>query len=140
MVLENSVEEFVERFREYAAQGQLYPQPENAVLLEFAAGGRVLYLFDRTGPYTARPGEARVIVHGVLSELAPAEDLQESLFSSGVSQLEGVGQITELQRGFLIVRCRLPLVLGVLEDRMPEVRVGDWIAFKTLAPVHGFVV
>ena len=59
MTLESSETEFASRYAAFAAQGTLYPGREGSPLLEFSAGGRVLYLFDRSGPYAARPGPAR---------------------------------------------------------------------------------
>lgn len=64
-VLEHSAAEFVERFKHHAARVTLYPQTEASPLLEARVGGRVIYLFDRVGPYSARPGEALVIVNPV---------------------------------------------------------------------------
>nr|WP_041230766.1 hypothetical protein [Deinococcus peraridilitoris] len=146
MVLESSVEEFVARFAPYAAEGTLYPQHEGSPLLEFAAAGRVLYLFDRTGPYAVKPGNGRVIVHGVTeamhtlnlgSEAAGVPTQQLNLL--GVSAVEGVGMVEEVFRGLTVVRARLPLVLGSLSG-LPTLRAGDWVSFRTTPPLHGFVV
>ena len=57
--LENSEQEFLTRYAEFAASGTLYPQIEGSPLMEFSSAGRVLFLFDRTGPYRAHPGPAR---------------------------------------------------------------------------------
>ncbi|MGY2892870.1 hypothetical protein [Deinococcus sp. UYEF24] len=146
-MIEISPEEFTERHRQYAADGLLYPQPEGSPLLEFAAGGRVLYLLDRCGPYTSRPGTARVIVNGVLSRLEPSEQQRESLTVIGVSGLEGVGQILERPRGgapTLVVRARLTLVLNT-HSPLPNLNSGqwnpgDWISFTTEPLLHGFTL
>ncbi|GGJ41977.1 hypothetical protein [Deinococcus roseus] len=138
VVLENSIEEFIERFRTDATQGSLYPQPEGSVLLEFVAGGQVMYLFDRTGPYIARPGPARVIVHPLLKSLEPTDQHEEVLTSSQISALEGVGQVTRTEKGFIIVQARIPLVCGLLDQDVVNVKPGDWVRFETLAPTHGF--
>lgn len=142
-MLESSEREFASQYAHYAAQGTLYPQLEGSPLLEFAAGGRVLYLFDRTGPYLARPGEARVIIHGVLDITAtsalPQPETEESLSVLGVSAIEGRGQVVALPRGAWVVQARVPLVLAAF-DSLPEVQVGDWVAFRTLPPLHGFMV
>ncbi|GEM45821.1 hypothetical protein [Deinococcus cellulosilyticus] len=138
MVLENSIEEFIERFRSDAAQGILYPQPEGSVLLEFVAGGQVMYLFDRTGPYIAKPGPARVIVHPVLSTLTPTEQQEEVLAVSQISALEGVGRVSRTEKGFVIVQARIPLVCGMLDHEVPGIKTGDWVSFSTLPPTHGF--
>lgn len=140
MVLESSVEEFVARFRTFAARGTLYPQAEGSPLMEFASGGRVLYLFDRTGPYGVIPGEGRVIVHGVAesAERQPAPS-EEALSLLGVSAVEGTGEVLDVARGLYVVRARLPIVLGSF-SAWPDLRVGDWLHFRTLPPLHGFLV
>ena len=141
-MIEISPEEFTERHRQYAAEGLIYPQPEGSPLLEFAAGGRVLYLLDRCGPYTARPGLARVIVNGVLSRHERTESRQESLTIVGVSGLEGTGQIVDRPRGgapTLVVRSRLTLVLNS-HAPLTDLEIGDWISFATEPVLHGFTV
>jgi hypothetical protein len=141
-MIEISPEEFTERHRQYAAEGLLYPQPEGSPLLEFAAGGRVLYLLDRCGPYAAKPGAAQVIVNGVLSRLEPGEPGRESLTVVGVSGLEGAGQILERPRGgapTLVVRARLTLVLNT-HAPLPDLHPGDWISFATEPLLHGFTL
>ncbi|WP_425147779.1 hypothetical protein [Deinococcus sp.] len=144
-MIESSPEEFTERYRQYAAKGTLYPQPEGSPLIEFVAGGRVLYLLDRCGPYAAPPGEARVIVSGALLgwERLPGETPpQERLNLLGVSALEGVGQVLACPRGAaptLVVRARLTLVLSAYSP-FSGIGVGDWLSFSTEAPLHGFVL
>lgn len=142
--LENSEQEFMTRYAEFAATGALYPQIEGSPLLEFSAGGRVLYLFDRTGPYTAVPGAARVLVHGLLDlsavEVLNTEPAQgENLNGVAVSVLEGVGQVLSASRRTWVVQARLPLVLSAFEV-LPEVKIGQWVTFKTLPPLHGFLL
>ncbi|MDV6373233.1 hypothetical protein [Deinococcus arenicola] len=143
MTLESSEREFAAQYAEYAAHGLIYPQPEGSPLLEFLSGGRVLYLFDRCGPYAAPPGEARVVVHGVLEpdsvEVQIGGEQQELLTVQGVSALEGCGQITHVVGRAWVVRARLPLVLASF-DELPPLKVGQWITFRTLPPLHGFVV
>ncbi|ADV66247.1 hypothetical protein [Deinococcus maricopensis] len=138
MTLESTPEEFAARFAAFAAQGVVYPQPEGSPLLEFTAGGRVLYLFDRSGPYAARPGPARVVVHGVARRWALSDAREEALGAVGVSAVEGVGVVLSVARQVLVVQARLPLVLGVLGGAA-GVSVGDWVAFETEPPLHGFL-
>lgn len=140
--LESSEGEFTTRFAAHAAEGLLYPQREGSPLLEFSAGGRVLYLFDRNGPYAAAPGPARVIVHGVLEEftrLAPEDAAEEALTSVGISQVEGRGQVVAVQRSVCVVQARLPLVLAAF-TALPALAPGDWVAFRTAPPLHGFTL
>ena len=140
--LETSEQEFARRFADYAAAGELYPQREGSPLLEFVAGGRVLYLFDRCGPYAARPGPAQVVVHGMLDPAQTAVlggPAEESLSVQGVSALSGCGQVLEASRRVWVVQARVPLVLAAFEP-LPSVRAGDWVRFLTLPPLHGFVL
>lgn len=140
--LENSETDFIQRFASYAAEGILYPQREGSMLMEFSSAGRVLYLFDRSGPYVASPGQAKVIVHGIL-DLNELEYLdqsaQELLQVEGISGLEGVGQIKHIYRRSWVVQARLPLILSDY-DTLPEIQEGTWIRFKTIPPLHGFIV
>ncbi|TDE86567.1 hypothetical protein [Deinococcus sp. S9] len=145
-MLESSETEFAARYQAYAAQGQLYPQCEGSPLLEFAAAGRVLYLFDRSGPYAGRPGPAQVVVHGVLDPagtrvLTPeeAQRASEMLTVVSISGVEGVGQVLDVSRRVWVVRARLPLVLAAFEP-LPPVPVGGWVAFRTQPPLHGFLL
>ncbi|WP_192930830.1 hypothetical protein [Deinococcus sp. AJ005] len=143
MTLESSERDFAARYASHAAHGLIYPQPEGSPLLEFVAGGRVLYLFDRSGPYSAQPGKARVVVHGVLEadsvELLAGTEHREVLSVQGVSALAGCGQITHTVGKAWVVQARLPLVLAAFGE-LPQVTPGQWITFRTLAPLHGFVV
>lgn len=146
MILESSEAEFASRYRAFAARGELYPQPEGSPLLEFASQGRVLYLFDRSGPYAAAPGPAELIVHGILDPAHPPRlgeggpgEFREQLTALGVSAVEGVGEVLTASAQVWVVRARLPLVLAAFQP-LPPVKVGEWVAFQTLPPLHGFVV
>lgn len=148
MTLESSELEFASRYRGFAAQGLLYPQREGSPLLEFATGGRVLYLFDRAGPYQGRPGPTRMVIHGILDlgEVLPrvlspeeARTARGTLTVVGVSAVEGVGEVLAVSPRVWVVQARVPLVLAAFDD-LPDVQVGQWVAFQTLPPLHGFLV
>lgn len=140
--LENSEQEFLERYAPYAVAGTLSPQVEGSPLMEFSAAGRVLYLFDRTGPYTASAGQARVVVHGLLdlegTAVLPTAPDSAQLTSLGVSAVEGSGQVLLVSRRTWVVQSRLTLVLSSMTG-LPAVNVGQWISFRTLPPLHGFL-
>lgn len=139
--LENSESEFTERYAAYAAPGELYPGREGSPLLEFASGGRVLYLFDRTGPYTAPPGPARVIVHGILTpgSVQPAAQPAEVLSVQGISAVEGTGRVVQVIGRTWVVQARVTLVLSAF-DPLPQAAPGEWFSFRTEPPLHGFVL
>lgn len=141
--LETSEREFAARYAEFAAEGLLYPVREGSPLLEFGVAGRVLYLFDRSGPYAAQPGPARLVVHGVLEDGAlqrlPSGVNGEQLQVVGVSGVEGRGEVLAVQRQVVVVRARLPLVLGSFGP-LPDLQVGDRVSFRTAPPLQGFLV
>lgn len=143
--LETDPESFAARFAAHAAHGELLPQPEGSPLMEFVVAGLALYLFDRTGPYTARPGPAQVVIHGVLEGCEVVHDAAPSLQVVGVSQLTGVGEVRAVDsRHTVIVHVAegagpLPLVLSGFAP-LPRVQVGDLLAFTTQPPLHGFLV
>ncbi|GHF45949.1 hypothetical protein HNQ07_002331 [Deinococcus metalli] len=142
MTLESSEREFREQYAAFAATGTLYAQVEGSPLLEFSAGGRVLYLFDRCGPYGAPPGPARVVVHGIVEELTQLpedEERVETLTVQGVSGIEGRGRVLEVGRSTWVVHARVPLVLASFA-RGPALHPGEWVAFRTAPPLHGFVL
>ncbi len=139
MVLESSTEEFVTRYAAHAAHGVLYPSVEGSPLLEFEAGGVVLYLFDRSGPYMTSPGPARMLVHAVVKsfEVLGPDGWAESLATTGISSVEGVGNVVQVARNVCVVQARLPLVLGSFTP-LPPLKAGDWVRFDSEAPLHGF--
>lgn len=139
-VLEHSISEFVEQFKAHAAKVFLYPQIEASPLLEVRVGGRVVYVFDRVGPYVATHGEALMIINPMVETVLPTELREAALNNTGISKLEGVGQVLATEPNHIILEARAPLVLGVLDDSWRRVRLGDWVAFSSLEPVHGFFV
>jgi hypothetical protein len=139
-VLEHSTIEFLEHFKAYAARVFLYPQIEASPLLEARVGGRVVYLFDRMGPYSAVNGEALMIVNPMVETVTVSETQEADLNVLGVSKLEGVGQVVAVEPNHVMLEARALLVIGVLDDSWRKVKVGDWLQFSSLEPVHGFFV
>ncbi len=137
-VLEHSTEEFVERFKAFATKVFLYPQIEASPLLEVRVGGRVVYMFDRLGPYAARSGDALMIVNPMLDSIEKSEVAEAELVVLGVSKLEGVGLVKHVEANHVVVEAKATLLLGVLDDSWRNIRVGDWVKFSSLEPVHGF--
>jgi hypothetical protein len=139
-VLEHSTIEFLEHFKAHAARVFLYPQIEASPLLEARVGGRIVYLFDRTGPYSAVNGEALMIVNPMVETVTVSETQEADLNVLGVSKLEGVGQVVAVEPNHVVLLTRALLVIGVLDDSWRKVKVGDWVRFSSLEPVHGFFV
>ncbi len=139
-VLEHSTIEFLEHFKAHAARVFLYPQIEASPLLEVRVGGRVVYLFDRTGPYSAVNGEALMIVNPMVDSLSVVETQEADLNVLGISRLDGVGRVVAVEPNHVVLEARALLVIGVLDDSWRKVKVGDWVEFSSLEPVHGFFV
>jgi hypothetical protein len=139
-VLEHSTIEFLEHFKAFAARVFLYPQIEASPLLEARVGGRVVYLFDRTGPYSAVPGEALLIVNPMADTIESTVAQEADFRVLGISKIEGVGKVIGVEPNHVVLLARAPLVVGVLDDSWRKVKIGDWVKFSSLEPVHGFFV
>jgi hypothetical protein len=139
-VLEHSVSEFIEHFKAHASRVQVYPQTEASPLLEVKLGGKVVYLFDRVGPYLATTGEALMIVNPMVQGVLPSQTQEAELRTVGVSKLEGVGKVLAVLNHHIVLEATAKLVLGVLDESWRGVKVGDWLEFSSLEPVHGFFV
>ncbi len=139
-VLEHSTIEFLEHFKAHAARVFLYPQIEASPLLEARVGGRIIYVFDRMGPYAAVNGDALMIVNPMVDTLIVSAVQETALESIGVSRIEGIGKVLSIEPNHVVLDARAPLVMGVLDDSWRKIRVGDWVSFSSLAPVHGFFV
>jgi hypothetical protein len=138
-VLENSVIEFIERWKHHASRVTLYPQLEGSPLLEISAAGRVLYVLDRVGPYAAKPGETSMIVNPMTETVFGVDLSEPSLTITGISGIEAVGSVLEVSRDFVVIQARLPLVVGVLDQSWKEIKVGQTVSFVSLEPIHGFL-
>ncbi len=138
-VLEHSVHEFMEHWKTHAASLTIHPQPDASPLLELGFAGKILYVFDRVGPYAAKTGLARVIVHPVTETL---EILQaggeQSLNVNNVSRINVQGEVLEVSQSIVVVRALIPLVVGVLDDSWKKIKIGDQVGFASLEPIHGF--
>ena len=137
-VLEHSIFEFIERFKQHAIKTTLYPQIEGSPLMEAKLGSQVIYLFDRTGPYSAKHGSALVIVNPV-TETITSSQADELLSITGVSSVEAVGVVVETEQSHVIVKVKgVTLVVGVLDDTWKNIKVGQRVEFKSVDAVHGF--
>jgi hypothetical protein len=142
-VLEESVEAFVGRFRDAAAEVTLTGHVEGDPLRECLVAGVVLQVFERTGPYLVASGPARVILHpecdAVEVVTLPSAESGREVEVVGVSRLRASGVVVERDDPFLVVDAGVPLVVAVT-DGVPEIGVGTHVRFTSRAPVHGFVL
>lgn len=109
-------------------------------MLELEAGGAILQVLERTGPYLAPPGIARAIINPTAATIAVNRSGVKSLESTGVGRARGCGLITLREDPFLVVDAGAPLVLGVEGPLPPEAVPGAWVSFEAVPPIHGFVV
>lgn len=114
--LEESPEAFWGRFREYALEVRLSPEPWGSPLVEVLHGEGVVYAFDRGAP-PAPAGRVRALLHGVVAEAKPLEG-EAFLRREGPRYRLG-GRARALGEGFYLLEAPVPvLVYG--EMPLPE--------------------
>jgi hypothetical protein len=139
-MIEDSPESFIQRWRSFAAEVQLFARTEGSPLLECLAAGVILQLLDRTGPYIAGPGPCRVILNPMVERLAEAEGEDVELDVTGLGELRGAGRVIGGEGRLTVVDCGVPLVIAVMDDDAERFDEGRYVRFEGLPPVHGFIV
>lgn len=139
-MIEDSPESFIQRWRAFAAEVQLFARTEGSPLLECMADGVILQLLDRTGPYIAGPGRHRVILNPMVDRLVEAEGEDVELEVTGLGQLRGAGRVIGGEGRLTVVDCGVPLVIAVMDDDAERFDEGRLVRFEGLPPVHGFIV
>lgn len=148
-MVEESPESFISRWRAYAADVELFAHTEGSPLLECRAGGTVLQLFERTGPYLSRPGPAKVIINPGTSGLEPVVDANGAVRfeSNGLGNITAVGRVVAREGSVVVIDAGVPLVVSVIKDdrRSAEAVVAEaddrgLVKLVSDGPVHGFVV
>lgn len=141
-MIEESPEAFIARWAEHAAYVQLFPHTEGSPLLEARAGNAVVQLFERTGPYLARPGPARVIIHAVTEEVERLArgGAEPGIEVTGLSRFEAQGEVVAVHAPLAVIDAGVPLVVAVLNERGAPLAVGDVVRFRNEPPAHGFVL
>ena len=142
-MVEEGVDAFIARFKAYASDVQVAARYEGSPLLECFAGDLVVHLFERTNPYHAGTGRARVIIQPEAASCvrlepddpAPARSAE----SVALSALAVTGVVALRDDPFLVVDAGIRLVVAF--DALPsEVAVGDRVRFQSRPPIHGFVL
>lgn len=139
-MIEESVEGFISRWQSYATPVELFSRVEGSPLLECRAGDLIFHVFERTGPYEARPGEARLIVHAMTEEVQPAPARVRHLELLGLSRIRAQGPVLEVDTEALVLDAGFPLVVGVFAGVPERIAAADWLEFESTAPLHGFLV
>lgn len=139
-MIEDSPDAFIQRWRAHAAEVQLFARTEGSPLLECMAGGAIVQLLERTGPYQAGPGRRRVILNAMVERLEPSSEGASGLEVDGLGDLRGRGRVVDRDGALAVVDCGVPVVVAVLGDAGELPATGERVAFEVLPPVHGFVV
>jgi len=140
-VIEESPEGFIQRWREYAADVQVFARTEGSPLLECLAGSAILQLLDRTGPYQAGAGRRKVILNPMVEALEANPEGQAGLEVSGLGTLEGAGRVVARDGHTSVVDCEgIPLVVVVIGEDGQRFDEGSYVRFRAVPPVHGFVI
>lgn len=139
-VFEDSPEAFVARFRTFAATVELFSHVEGSPLIECRAGDAILQLFERTGPYLSVPGTGRVILNPTTASLEPRLEGSKLLETAGLGSVRAQGLVLARETSFAVVDAGVPLVVGVHGGVDDAIASGDWVAFESEAPMHGFVL
>ncbi len=111
MAYEESPEYFAEHFADHAVNVELLPYPFGYPLLEAITPVGVLYPFDRCAP-PAPTGQVELVLH------ASVESFRYRRHAPGIEELSGgryrlKGRVqAELEPGFYLMDCGLPLVLA----------------------------
>ncbi len=137
------MDSLVTRFAAHAATVEVSARVEGSPLLECVADDLILHVFERTGPYLAQRGPARVIIQPETASLARIEDgpavPERRVEVVAVSLVHAQGTVTLREDPFVVVDAGIPLVVSA-DDVPDDLRVGDAVRFQSRAPVHGFVL
>ncbi len=139
-MIEESPEAFIQRWRRHAAGAQLFSRTEGSPLLECRLGDALVQLFERTGPYVARPGPARVVVNPSTTAFEPAEPGQRAIEATGLGMIRASGLVVERDGRSVVLDCGVPLVVSLLEPEGELPEDGRFVRFESVGPIHGFVV
>jgi len=141
-MVEESPESFISRWRQYAADVEMFAHTEGSPLLECRVGGAVLQLFERTGPYLSRPGLTRMIVNPSTEEietLAP-DQARPHVESSGLGKMLAVGRVIAVDGRIAVLDAGVPLVVNLDGRSILAVTEGEMVKVASVGPIHGFVV
>lgn len=141
-VLEDSVESFIQQWRDAAVEGVAYARFEGSPLLEVQLHGTLMQLFERTGPYAAPPGPIRLIVHAVASAWSLPATAAPNIAVIGPGRFSLVGHVERVQGNLMRVNVGFPMVVGMdpTDAATPRPNEGDTLVCDTLAPAHAFVL
>lgn len=139
-MFEESVESFITQWRPYAADVTLFPHTEGSPLLECRAGDAIFGVLERTGPYAAPIGAAKLILHVMVEAVYTIDEQTRSLEVSGPSRLHASGVVLLREGQMVVLDAGAPLVVGSFAPLPDDLAAGSWVSLAALPPVHGFLV
>ncbi len=139
-MFEDSVDAFIQRWHPFVVPVRIFPKVEGSPLFECQAGGVILSLLERTGPYESVAGEARVIINATTLIVEQVEPAPGGLEVLAISQIRALGQVVVRNGNSLVVDVGIPIVLGVHDPLPNTIEEGITIRFDSVPPLHGFVV
>ena len=138
-MIEDSPEQFVREWGSYAGQVEIFPHPDNTPLIEVRlATGKVVHLFDRSGPYTMQPGHSEVLINPMITAFTLSDEAP-IVHEQHPGALTAVGEVDRVAgRTFGLRAGDVSLAVSVLGAELPA--VGQRIRFESVPGVHAFVV
>lgn len=138
-MIEDSPEQFVREWAAYANEVEIFPHPDNTPLIEVRlATGKVIHLFDRSGPYTMQPGLSEVLMNPMITEFTLSTD-EPVVHEAKQGTLHVVGEVDRVAgRTFGLRAGAVSLAVSVLGSELPA--VGQRVQFESVPGVHAFVV
>ena len=139
-MFEESVEGFIAQWRPYAADVTLFAHTEGSPLLECRAAGAIFSVLERTGPYLAHPGPAKLILHLSTERVGESDKQERGLEVLGPSRLNAHGLVVLRQGQMVVLDAGVPLIVGSFAPLPDTLAAGDFASVTGLAPVHGFLL
>ncbi len=139
-MFEDSPDAFIARFKPFASEVEVFSRVEGSPLLELRVGDTIVQVLERTGPYLATPGMARIIINPMADAVTVAGGGITALEATGLSRLHGSGLVVATEDRVLVVDVGVPLVIGLGSEIADTIASGDWVTFDTVPPIHGYLV
>lgn len=137
-MIEDSPEQFVREWAAYANRVEIFPHIENTPLFEVRlATGKILHLFDRTGPYTVRSGDDDVLINPMVTEVHPATE-PDTVEEHRRGALRAVGTVERIVgRTFGLNAGGVKLAVSMIDGELPN--EGERVCVMSLPGVHAFI-
>jgi len=140
-MIEDGPDAFMKRWREYASDAVLFARAEGSPLLEAEVGGTVVQLFERTNPYLANPGAARVLVNPTATLIEAVDEGTRELVVPTRGTVAGRGRVVDAEGRIVVVDVGTPILVACEQASLDDVAtIGAWVRFEAALPIHGFVV